>query len=63
MLGINTRIKIFAYVEPMDGFIINDTYRMLADEFGLTEWNPVVWIGRLFLLDKYLDTMNAILCF
>lgn len=49
---MNTRIKIFEYVEQMDGFITSTTYQTLADELGLTEWNPVVWIGRLFLMDN-----------
>jgi hypothetical protein len=49
---MNTRIKIFEYVEQMDGFIASPAYHALADELGLTEWNPVVWIGRLFFMDN-----------
>ncbi len=49
---MNTRIKIFEYVEPMDGFITTTAYQALADELGLTEWHAVVWIGRLFLMDN-----------
>ena len=33
-------------------FVGTDEYRHLADRLGLTEWNPVVWIGRLFALDN-----------
>lgn len=49
---MTTRIKIFDYLEDVDGFLVTDEYRMLADELGLTEWHPVVWIGRLFLMDN-----------
>ena len=36
----------------LDAFIITDEYRNLADTLNLSEWNPVVWIGRLFILDN-----------
>jgi len=49
---MNTRIKIFEYVEHMDGFITTTAYQALADERGLIEWHAVVWIGRLFLMDN-----------
>jgi hypothetical protein len=49
---MTTRIKIFDYLEDVDGFLVTDEYHMLADELGLTEWHPVVWIGRLFLMDN-----------
>ncbi len=45
---MNTRIKIFEYVEHMDGFITNTAYQALADELGLTEWHAVVWIADSF---------------
>lgn len=45
-------IKIFQYIEELDCFIVTDEYRKIADHLGLTEWNPVVWVGRLFTLDN-----------
>jgi hypothetical protein len=36
----------------VDAFDVTPEYRDLADTLGLTEWNPVVWIGRLFALDN-----------
>jgi hypothetical protein len=31
--------------------VVTDQYRDLTNRLELTEWNPVVWIGRLFTLD------------
>lgn len=45
-------LKIFEYVEDLDCFIVHRKYAEIAGELGLTEWNPVVWIGRLFMLDN-----------
>src|SRR4051812_45168295 len=45
-------MRIFRYIEELDAFTVTDEYGALADELGLTEWNHVVWIGRLFLLDN-----------
>jgi hypothetical protein len=45
-------VKVFQYIEELDAFIITDEYRKIADYLNLTEWNPVVWIGRLFILDN-----------
>ena len=45
-------IKVFKYIEELDCFIVTDRYREIADYLGLSEWNPVVWIGRLFILDN-----------
>jgi hypothetical protein len=46
------RVRVFTYVEQLDAFVITAEYRYLADRLALTEWNPVVWIGRLFTLDN-----------
>lgn len=46
------RIKIFRYVSVVDAFEVTPEYRVLAERLGLTEWNPVVWIGRLFRMDN-----------
>lgn len=47
-----TTIRVFTYLEQLDAFVVTDEYRALADQLGLTEWNPIVWIGRLFALDN-----------
>ena len=47
-----TKVKVFNYMPELDAFIITDEYRNLADTLNLSEWNPVVWIGRLFILDN-----------
>jgi hypothetical protein len=47
-----TSLKIFQYIADLDCFIVAEPYRRLADQLGLAEWSPVVWIGRLFLVDN-----------
>jgi hypothetical protein len=46
------RVKIFSYLDDLDCFVVSDEYRAIADRLGLTEWSPVVWIGRLFSFDN-----------
>lgn len=46
------RIRVFRYVQELDGFLVADEFRRISDYLGLTEWHPVVWIGRLFTLDN-----------
>ncbi len=45
-------LKIFRYLEDLDCFVVREEYRKIADQLGLLEWHPVVWIGRLFTLDN-----------
>lgn len=45
-------VKIFTYLPELDAFTVTDAYRTLAEELGLDEWHPAVWIGRLFLQDN-----------
>ncbi|MCI0487974.1 MAG: hypothetical protein L0229_15395 [Blastocatellia bacterium] len=45
-------LKVFDFIKELDCFIVTDEYRRVADYLGLSEWNPVVWIGRLFILDN-----------
>lgn len=45
-------IRVFKYIEELDAFIITKEFAELSDQLGLTEWNHVVWIGRLFILDN-----------
>lgn len=47
-----TYIKIFQYKERLDAFVVTKKYKDLAERLDLEEWNPVVWIGRLFALDN-----------
>lgn len=47
-----SRIKIFNYIEPLDCFVLNPTYKAIANKLGLNEWNEVVWMGRYFSLDN-----------
>lgn len=46
------KVRVFRYIEALDAFLVTDEYQALADRLGLNEWNPVVWIGRLFTLDN-----------
>lgn len=46
------KVKVFKYLPELDAFDVTDEYRAIADLLGLTEWHPVVWIGRLFTLDN-----------
>jgi hypothetical protein len=45
-------VQVFEYIDQLDVFVVTDEFRHLADQLGLAEWNPVVWIGRLFTLDN-----------
>ena len=45
-------VRIFCYIEELDAFVATDEYNRLATALGLSEWHPVVWIGRLFTLDN-----------
>ena len=49
---MNRRIKIFRYIEELDGLDVTNEYREIAEDLGLAEWTPVVWIGRLFTMDN-----------
>ena len=45
-------IRVFRYIEEIDAFIVTPEFSKLADYLGLTEWHPVVWLGRLFTRDN-----------
>ncbi len=45
-------VKVFKYIEQLEAFVPTDEYRQNAEQLGLSEWNPVVWIGRLVTLDN-----------
>ncbi len=44
--------KIFEYIPDLDAFKATREYECIARILHLTEWNPVVWIGRYFALDN-----------
>lgn len=45
-------VRVFEYIDQLDAFVVTDEYHDIAEQLGLAEWNPVVWIGRLFTLDN-----------
>lgn len=51
MSAIQT-IQVFNYIEALDAFLVTPEFAAVSDRLGLTEWTPVVWIGRLFFLDN-----------
>ena len=45
-------IKVFNYNQKYDFFTVREEFVHLMEELNLCEWTPVVWIGRLFILDN-----------
>ncbi len=45
-------VKVFRYIDDLDAFLVTPEFTALSERLGLTEWTPVVWIGRLFFLDN-----------
>ena len=45
-------VKVFNYIESLDAFLVTPEFCAVSERLGLTEWTPVVWIGRLFFLDN-----------
>jgi hypothetical protein len=45
-------VRVLQYIAQLDAFLVTDEYRALAHRLGLAEWNPMVWLGRLFTLDN-----------
>ena len=45
-------IRVFKRIPELDCFIVDDSFAKISEYLGLTEWTPVVWIGRLFTLDN-----------
>lgn len=46
------KLRVFEYIASLDAFDVTEQYREISSTLGLTEWNPVVWIGRLFTMDN-----------
>ncbi len=47
-----TSVQVFRYVEELDAFLVRPEFEELTERLGLDDWTPVVWMGRLFTLDK-----------
>lgn len=47
-----TDIKVFNYYPELDAFLCTPEYKAVAAALDLSEWTPVVWIGRLFAMDQ-----------
>ncbi len=45
-------VRVFEYLSDLDAFLVTDEYKRVSDELGLSEWHPVVWIGRSFTMDN-----------
>lgn len=45
-------VKVFRYIEQLDAFLVTEEFSQLTEQLGLMEWSPVVWIGRLFIMDN-----------
>jgi len=45
-------MKVFDYNQELDCFFCTDQFTEISNVLGLTEWSPVVWIGRLFNRDQ-----------
>jgi len=44
--------QVFNYIQELDAFLVNPLFSDRATELGLSEWSPVVFLGRLFTLDN-----------
>lgn len=45
-------IQVFKYIPELDCFVCRSEFTKLVQRLGLTEWTPVVWMGRLFRHDQ-----------
>lgn len=45
-------LQVFNDAEALDAFLVTPEFTAVSERLGLTEWTPVVWIGRLFFLDN-----------
>ena len=46
------KLRVFDYIAVLDAFDVTEQYREISNTLGIAEWNPVVWIGRLFTMDN-----------
>lgn len=45
-------VQAFRYVAELDAFLVTEELTRICDHLGLTEWTPVVWMGRYFARDN-----------
>ena len=45
-------IQVFQFVPELDAFVCTPLYVRIARALRIVEWNPSVWIGRLFCMDN-----------
>ena len=45
-------VRVFRYVKELDAFLVTEEFAGVSEALGLSEWSPVVWVGRLFTLDN-----------
>ncbi len=48
----DVKIKVFDYIPELDCFKTTPEYDSVAFQLELSDWSPVVWIGRLFANDN-----------
>jgi hypothetical protein len=46
------KIKVFDYIPELDCFVVREEFKVLMERLNLSEWTPVVWVCRLFILDN-----------
>jgi len=46
------KIKVFDYMPELDCFVVRPEFKSLMERLGISEWTPVVWLGRLFIMDN-----------
>ena len=45
-------IKVFAYIQDLDAFVLTEDYKKIASYLGIIGWEQFAWIGRFFSLDN-----------
>ena len=45
-------IQVFRFIEELDAFVVTKEFKYVSEQLGLEEWNAVVWIGRLLIMDN-----------
>ena len=45
-------IQVFRFIEELDAFVVTKEFKYVSEQLGLEEWNSVVWIGRLLVMDN-----------
>ena len=45
-------IKVFNYIEKLDGFVVTAEFKQICNHLGLFGWHGTAWMGRYFTLDN-----------